>query len=265
MTEGKKTRQETIDELTLALLYLTRFNDREGSRFNEIAWKNYDFDSIERLDAEEYIIDPKRSRGGGYKYAYLTEKGREKAREIIKDLNAKDYDFYERFEFRTIKQEEAEEAAEVERICFPPNEACSKEHMIARIAVASDLFMVAIDRETGKIAGFLNGIATDEHQFKDEFFTDAKNHKADGKNIMLLGLDVLPEYRKQGLGGELVYNYCRREQARGRMRLVLTCLANKVKMYTKFGFRDMGESASVWGGEKWHEMDIILNHEWNED
>ena len=58
MTDGKKTRQETIDELTLALLYLTRFNDREGSRFNEIAWKNYDFDSIERLDAEEYIIDP---------------------------------------------------------------------------------------------------------------------------------------------------------------------------------------------------------------
>ena len=265
MTDGKKTRQETIDELTLALLYLTRFNDREGSRFNEIAWKNYEFDSIERLDAEEYIINPKRSRGGGYKYAYLTEKGREKARKILKDLNAEEYEFYERFEFRAIRPEEGEEAAEVEKICFPPNEASSKEHMITRIAVASDLFMVAIDRETGEIAGFLNGIATDEHQFKDEFFTDARNHKADGKNIMLLGLDVMPKYRRQGLGRELVYNYCRREQARGRKRLVLTCLANKVKMYTKFGFRDLGESASEWGGEKWHEMDIILNNEWNED
>ena len=31
----------------------------------------------------------------------------------------------ERYEFRNIKQNEAEEAAEIERICFPPNEACS--------------------------------------------------------------------------------------------------------------------------------------------
>ena len=32
----------------------------------------------------------------------------------------------ERYEFRNIKQNEAEEAAEIERICFPPNEACSR-------------------------------------------------------------------------------------------------------------------------------------------
>ena len=36
---------------------------------------------------------------------------------------------FERFEFRNIKQNEAEEAAEIERICFPPNEACSKKHL----------------------------------------------------------------------------------------------------------------------------------------
>lgn len=39
----------------------------------------------------------------------------------------------------------------------------------------------------------------------DEFFTNAGLHNPDGKNIMLLGLDVLPEYRKQGLGRELMY------------------------------------------------------------
>ncbi len=262
---GRKTRQEAIDDLTLALLYLTRFNDGEGSHFNEIAWKNYAFDSIERLDKEEFIIDPKRNRGGRYKYAYLTEKGRERARALLKELGAEDYDLYERFEFRTIRPEEAEEAAGVEQICFPPNEACSKEHMVERIAVAADLFLVAIDRESGKIAGFLNGIATDEYSFKDDFFVDAGNHKNDGSNVMLLGLDVLPKYRKKGLARELVYNYCRKEQARGRKRLVLTCLANKVRMYTKFGFRDLGESGSEWGGEKWHEMDIILNYGWSED
>ena len=165
---------------------------------------------------------------------------------------------YERFELRTIRQEEADEAAEIEQICFPPHEACSPRHMKERIKVAAECFLVAVDRETGTMAGFLNGIATDEEAFRDAFFTDADLHDPDGGNIMLLGLDVLPEYRKQGLARELVYCYCRREQARGRKRLVLTCLEDKVEMYTKLGFRDRGESASKWGGEAWHEMDILL-------
>lgn len=256
-----RTREDFIDDLTLTLLYLTRFNDSEGSPFNEIAWKNYALEAIKRLDNDDLIVNPKRGMSDGCKYAYLTEKGRKKARELLREFGAEDYPLYERFDFRTIRPEEGEEAAKIEQICFPPNEACTPERIKERIGVASDLFLVAIDCENdGKIAGFLNGIATDEYKFRDEFFTDASLHKEDGKNIMILGLDVLPEYRKQGLGRELVYNYCRREQARGRERLVLTCLQNKVKMYTKFGFVDRGEANSSWGGEKWHEMDISLNY-----
>ncbi|MCR5746296.1 MAG: GNAT family N-acetyltransferase, partial [Lachnospiraceae bacterium] len=168
------------------------------------------------------------------------------------EINNKEID--ERFDFRTITQEEAEEAAEVERVCFPPNEACSKEHMTERIKAASDLFMVAIDLKTGRIAGFLNGIATNEYDFRDEFFTDADIHDPDGENVMLLGLDIMPEYRKKGLARALVYKYCKREKERGRKRLKLTCLKEKVDMYAAFGLSDLGESASEWGGEKWHEM-----------
>ena len=255
----KKTIQEAMDELTLALLYLTSFPDGEGSRFNEIAWKNYDFETIDRLDEQDLIVNPRRRSGGGYKYAYMTENGRKKAREILSEFGIEDKPIYEHFEFRTIRPEEASEAADIEAACFPPNEACSRENMIARVKAAGDRFLVAVDREKGKIAGFLNGIATNEHSFRDEFFTDASTHDPEGKNIMLCGLDVLPEYRKQGLARELVFNYCRREQERDTKRLVLTCHAGKVKMYKKFGFRDLGESASAWGGEKWHEMDIILN------
>ena len=51
-----------------------------------------------------------------------------------------------------------------------------------------------------------------------------------------------------------------KKQERNRSRLILTCNTSKVKMYKKFGFRDLGESASEWGGEKWHEMEIILNY-----
>ena len=76
----------------------------------------------------------------------------------------------EQFELRNIGIEEAEEAAEIERICFPPNEACSRQMMLERIRKAPELFLVAIDRETGKMAGFLNGLSTSEDTFRDEFF-----------------------------------------------------------------------------------------------
>ena len=104
----------------------------------------------------------------------------------------------------------------------------------------------------------MNGLATDEPKLRDEFFTDAGLHNPNGKNIMLLGLDVLPEYRRQGLARELVAVYLQREQAKGRSESILTCLDAKVEMYEKFGFIDRGISDSVWGGEEWHEMSVVL-------
>jgi len=160
----------------------------------------------------------------------------------------------ERYIFRNIEPEEAEQAVKIEQICFPPNEACSEKSMKERIAKAPELFFVAVDKNTGKLAGFLNGLSTDEYRFRDEFFTDANLYNPEGKNIMLLGLDVLPEHRKQGLARELVFQYCRREREKGRKMLILTCLQDKVKMYEKLGFADQGISDSSWGGEEWHEM-----------
>lgn len=160
----------------------------------------------------------------------------------------------ERFEFRTIKLGEEEQAVNIEQICFPPNEACKREHMLERINGARDMFLVAIDKETGLIAGFLNGVATDEEAFRDEFFTDISLHNPNGKNIMLLGLDVLPEYRMKGLAREIVRRYMVKEEEKGRRKAVLTCLDEKVEMYKKFGFIDDGIANSSWGGEQWHQM-----------
>lgn len=164
----------------------------------------------------------------------------------------------ERFEFRTIREGEAEQAVVIEQICFPPNEACSEKHMKERIEKAAELFLVAVDKETGKIAGFLNGLSTNEYSFRDEFFTDADLYDPDGENIMLLGLDVLPEYRRQGLARELMCQYLRRERENNRRMLILTCLQSKVKMYEKMGFRDEGIADSSWGGEEWHEMSCVI-------
>ena len=169
-----------------------------------------------------------------------------------------DKDLTERFEFRSIHEDEADQAAAIEQVCFPSNEACSEKNMKERIARAPELFLVAIDKETGKIVGFVNGLATNEYVFRDDFFTNAGTHDPNGKNIMLLGLDVLPAYRKQGLGKELMYQYLRRERVNGRRMIILTCLQSKVKMYKKMGFQDEGISDSSWGGEKWHEMCQVI-------
>lgn len=160
----------------------------------------------------------------------------------------------EKFEFRDVRPDEAELTIVIEQICFPPNEACSAKCMRERVANAAETFLVAVDKETGKLAGFLNGVATNEEVFRDEFFTDITLHNPEGKNIMLLGLDVLPEYRHQGLAREIMNRYVSREQAKGRKCLYLTCLDGKVEMYKKMGYTDDGISGSVWGGEEWHDM-----------
>lgn len=170
-----------------------------------------------------------------------------------------DRNLNERFLFRNILPEEADQAVRIEEICFPPNEACSGQMMRERVVRAPELFLVAVDRQTGKIAGFLNGLATDECIFRDEFFIDARLYDPEGRNVMLLGLDVLPEYRGQGLAREIMFRYLYRERERGRKSVIQTCLDSKVKMYEKMGFQDRGIAQSSWGGEQWHEMNCVLN------
>lgn len=249
------SREKAIEELSLMLLYLTRFQDHNPySRYQEVSWKGYDYNALNHLEKEDWIVQQRKS-----KCVYLTENGKEAARALLQKYRLPDQDLYERFEFRTIDPEEAEQAAEMEQICFPPNEACSREMMLERVAKAPELFLVAIDKQTEKVVGLLNGLSTNECTFRDEFFIDASLYDPDGPNIMLLGLSVLPQYRKQGLARELMFQYLRKEHEKGRKMIFLTCLASKVKMYKKMGFRDEGIANSTWGGEQWHEMSYLLN------
>lgn len=250
----KKPREQAIEELTLMLMYLNRFSDNnEYARFREISWKGYDYDTLAQLNERDLVYSPKG------KASYFTEAGREKARELLVKYGLSDYAFYEKYEFRFIRPEEAEAAAEIEAICFPPSETCTLDIMKERVSLAGDCFLVAIDRETGRMIGFVNGLCTNEWSLRDELFTDTSLHDPDGCNIMICSVAVLPEYRKQGIAREMMWEFLRKQQAQGRKQAVLTCVPSKVKMYKKFGFVDRGESESTWGGEKWHEMFCTLN------
>ena len=81
---NKTEAKEAMKELTMALLYLSRFSDNYST---DRAWKGYDWDILDKLDEEEYI------NRGSYKSKslYLTDEGLEYAQQILAKYNISDW------------------------------------------------------------------------------------------------------------------------------------------------------------------------------
>lgn len=81
---------QALHDLTLALIYLTRFTEGRGKKtdFWEAkefkAWKSYDWDTLDQLNEEGLISDTHRSKS-----LWLTEEGANKAKEILNNLGIK--------------------------------------------------------------------------------------------------------------------------------------------------------------------------------
>jgi len=159
----------------------------------------------------------------------------------------------ERFCYRAIKIEEATVAAQMEQACFPPEEAWPAALMMERIKKLPNMTIVVEDMVTMQLVGMINGIATDDETFRDEFITDISLHNPTGKNIMITGLQILPAYRHRGLAKSLMSHYLAQEKSRGRHNVFLTCLADKIPMYQKMGFHPTG-NLSTWATLPYHEM-----------
>lgn len=67
--------QDKVDEMTLALLYLTSSRDRYGTR----AWKGLDVNVLDRLQAKGYIVDAR----GKTPSLTLTETGAKLSEELF--------------------------------------------------------------------------------------------------------------------------------------------------------------------------------------
>ena len=70
--------QDKIDEITLALLWLTSFKDPVGVR----AWKGQDWETMERLHAKGFISDPKSKA----KSVMLSEEGEKRSKELFANI-----------------------------------------------------------------------------------------------------------------------------------------------------------------------------------
>ena len=92
----------------------------------------------------------------------------------------------------------------------------------------------------------------------DEFFHDTRHHNPVGKNLTVFGLDVLPEYRRQGIAARLMSGFIELAKCSGRDSVLLTCKEHLVHYYESFGYVNHGVSASNHGGARWYDMTLTL-------
>ena len=153
---------------------------------------------------------------------------------------------------RQVKPEDLDKVTEVEAACFPAAEAATRESFAQRIATFPESFFVA--EHNGTIIGFINGCATDERTIRDEMFEDSSLHNPEGCYQSIFGLDVIPEYQRQGIAAKLMNHLIEDARKKGRRGLILTCKDRLIHYYAKFGYQNLGVSASVHGGAVWYDM-----------
>lgn len=149
---------------------------------------------------------------------------------------------------------ELKAVARVEAVCFPPAEAAPEAALCQRAAAFPDSFLVARRKDTGEIIGFINGSCTDDETISDEMFEDITLHRPDGAYQAIFGLDVLPEYRHQGVAKALMNALIDRARQQNRAGLILTCKEHLLQFYGSFGYVNGGVSKSVHGGAVWYDM-----------
>ena len=157
------------------------------------------------------------------------------------------------YTIRNVKIEDLDQVTEVEALCFPTAEAAVEASFRQRIETFPDSFFVAED-ENGRIIGFINGYVTDERTIRDEMFEDSGLHRPEGLYQSVFGLDVIPEFRRQGVAADLMNRLMQEAKARGKKGMILTCKDRLIHYYEKFGYRNLGLSASVHGGAVWYDM-----------
>lgn len=154
---------------------------------------------------------------------------------------------------RTAQMDDVDAIAAVEKECFPPAEAATREEFAERILHYGNHFWLMFDGD--KLAAFVDGFVTDAPDLTDEMYGRADMHNEAGAWQMIFGVNTMPEYRRRGLAGELIRCAIDNAGEAGRKGLVLTCKDELVHYDAGFGFKDEGiTDKSTHGNVAWHQM-----------
>ena len=143
----------------------------------------------------------------------------------------------------------------VEAAAFPAAEAASGDSFRWRLEHLGDSFFVAeLPDEQGiySIIGLIDARPTYDERLTDELFENGG--VVAGENQAIMGLAVLPEYQAIGVGSRLMGDFINEMKSSGYRHILLTCKEEKITYYERFGYENLGVSASVHGGARWYDM-----------
>ena len=146
--------------------------------------------------------------------------------------------------------------SELEALCFPAAEACTKEGFAKRIDVFGEHFILL--EENGKLIGMINGMVTDQPTITDDLYEEASKHDPNGRYQSVFGLEVHPDYQHQGYAKLLMEAMLEQAKKENRSGCILTCKAHLVTFYEQFGYQNQGISASTHGNACWYDMFLDL-------
>lgn len=160
-------------------------------------------------------------------------------------------------QIRTATSADLAAVVQIEAECFPAAEAATELSLARRLALYPNHFWVLMDGK--QLVGFVNGMATDEPDLRDEMYDDAALHNENGAWQMIFGVNTLPEYRNNGYASELLRRAIDEAKEQGRKGVVLTCKDKLLPFYARLGFVDEGiTDKSTHGNAVWHQMRIIF-------
>lgn len=159
---------------------------------------------------------------------------------------------YKEYNIRHGSVEDIEKIAELEHMCFPKEEAASKEAFQQRLEVYGNHFWLL--ESENQLLSMVNGMVTDEENLADVMYQHAELHNEQGKWQMIFGVETHPEYQRRGLAEILLKAVIEEVRAEKRAGLVLTCKERLLFYYEKFGFVNEGISSSEHGNAEWYQM-----------
>lgn len=157
-----------------------------------------------------------------------------------------------KWKLRRASMEDLSAVVQVEAVCFPQAEAAGKDVFAERLRTFGDHFWLLEDE--GKLAGFINGMVTNEQTINDQMYEKAELHNEEGAWQTVFGVDTVPEYRRKGCAALLIQRLIADAGRQGRKGCILTCKEELLHYYEKFGFKNCGVSRSVHGGALWYDM-----------
>lgn len=157
---------------------------------------------------------------------------------------------------RKARASDIDDIAHIEQICFPIEEAATKEQITERMKCFGNHFYVI--EYVGSIVGFINGMVTEEETISDEMYENILFHNEDGRWQTVFGLGVVNGYRKKGFATMLMRQLIEDSRKEKRAGVILTCKENRIPFYERIGFRNQGVSKSVHGGAVWYDMRLLF-------